>query len=314
MRRTAAALIMTLLITAAAGTILVNLAAANPYFYEQVPYQVPPPSNVKPPTVTIHTPVSDATYISSNATLTFNVNLVVPDLPELFYYYIYLSEVRYKASWLANSTNVDLGAFGNILRNPNGSRTWDENSHVYMISGYEVSPDFSINLTSIPDGNNSIEVFAVLRGSCKTSFSPPQAMTIYYGRYELIGSASVNFTTDSIAVLSPLNQTYSTADVPLLLRLYESAKQIEFSLDGQEKVTVAGNTTLTGLSNGNHNLTVFTTDNNGNAAASAIIYFTVDAPFPTVPVVAVSAASIAAVACAGLILTRRKRRKEAQQT
>ncbi len=311
MRKTAAALITLLLITVAAGTIFINIASANPYFYEQVPYQVSPPSNVKPPTVSIHTPVSDATYISSNATLTFNVNLVVPDLPELFYYYIYLSEVRYKASWLANTTNVDLGAFGNYLRNPNSSRTWDENSHVYMISGYEVSPDFSINLTGIPDGDNSIEVFAVLRGSCKTSFSPAQAMTIYYGRYELVGSATVNFTIDSTAVLSPLNQTYSTADVPLLLRLHESAKQIEFSLDGQEKVTVAGNTTLTGLSNGNHNLTVFTTDTNGNAAASSTICFTVDAPFPTIPIVAVSAVVIVA---AGLLLYNRKRRREVQRT
>jgi len=87
-----------------------------------------------------------------------------------------------------------------------------------------------------------------------------------------------------------------------------------YGLDGRENVTITGNTTLSGLSNGLHGITVYARDEFENTGASETVTFNIEAPFPTVPVAAVSAASIAAVACAGLILTRRKHRKEAQQT
>ena len=158
-----------------------------------------------------------------------------------------------------------------------------------------------------------MEVTAVLIGS-RGAGSSEQAMTIYYGTYELQSSSKVNFTVTPL--LSPQNKTYDSSDVPLLFRMQKSAKQISYSLDGQDNVLVEGNTTLTRLPNGDHNITIYATDNSGKSFVSETLFFTVDAPpvFPTVPVAAVSAASISVVAAGLVLFTRRKHRKEGRQT
>jgi hypothetical protein len=73
-------------------------------------------------------------------------------------------------------------------------------------------------------------------------------------------------------------------------------------LDGGETLTVEGNTTLTGLSNGEHNVTVYAADLAGNNGTSETRYFNIDVPepFPTAPVVA-SAATVAAISAALLV-------------
>jgi hypothetical protein len=68
-------------------------------------------------------------------------------------------------------------------------------------------------------------------------------------------------------------------------------------------VTIAGNTTLTGLSYGSHKLTVYATDTAGNTGASETVYFRIE-PFPTT-LVAV-AVMLAAVVGTSLLLYFRK--------
>jgi hypothetical protein len=55
-----------------------------------------------------------------------------------------------------------------------------------------------------------------------------------------------------------------------------------YSLGGQENVTVLGNTTILGLSDGAHSVIVFANDTFGNMASSGLAYFSVDATAPTV--------------------------------
>jgi hypothetical protein len=108
---------------------------------------------------------------------------------------------------------------------------------------------------------------------------------------------------------------FNSSDVPLDFTVDQPVSQIEYSLDGQENVTVAGNTTLTGLANGYHNVTVYATDEAGNTGASETLFFnvTVPEPFPVVPIAAVVAV-VAVAAGAGLLLYRRKRHREARKT
>jgi hypothetical protein len=68
-----------------------------------------------------------------------------------------------------------------------------------------------------------------------------------------------------------------------------------YSLDSQPKVQITGNTTLTGLSNGAHNLTVYAQDVAGNMGVSETVYFKVEIPFPITPVAVASAATVAVV-------------------
>jgi hypothetical protein len=80
-----------------------------------------------------------------------------------------------------------------------------------------------------------------------------------------------------------------------------------YSLDGRETVKITGNTTLSGLSNGLHNVTVYAKDEFENTGASETISFSVEAPFPTTLVVA-STASVAAIGVGLLVYFRRRKR------
>jgi nitrous oxidase accessory protein NosD len=125
-------------------------------------------------------------------------------------------------------------------------------------------------------------------------------------------ASSVFLGKHSIAVLSPQNTTYTTSDVPLNFTLPESAPNIRYSLDGQNNITTTGNTTLTALANGAHNLTLYADDPFGNTTTSETTHFTVAEEsevelFQTTSVVAAAIAT-AAVVSAGLIVYFKKRK------
>ena len=124
-------------------------------------------------------------------------------------------------------------------------------------------------------------------------------------------SEIITFTVDAfpldIAVLSPEAKAYGVVDVPLIFTVDEATSRIAYSLDGQENVTVSGNVTLSGLSGGAHNVTVYAEDEEGNVGASETVTFTV-AVFPTTLVVA--AVAIAAVVSFGLVAYFLRRKKQ----
>ncbi len=82
-------------------------------------------------------------------------------------------------------------------------------------------------------------------------------------------------TSLKISVLSPENKTYAKTDIPLEITVNRIFFGTSYSLDGQANVTIFGNTTLTGLSEGPHNIVVYIEDSPGNIRSSEIIYFTV---------------------------------------
>ncbi len=113
-------------------------------------------------------------------------------------------------------------------------------------------------------------------------------------------------TPPKISIVSSLNETYNESSVFLVYAVNKSINWTGYSLDGQENVTVTGNFTLTDLSNGLHNLTVYANDTYGNMGASETLTFTVAVPelFPIVP----AAAVVIAIAVAALLLYFRKKR------
>jgi hypothetical protein len=116
-----------------------------------------------------------------------------------------------------------------------------------------------------------------------------------------------------ITVLSPINQLYNESSVSLVFTVDKPVNWMGYSFDGDENVTVTGNLTLTGLSVGVHNVTIYAKDEFGNTGASEIVVFSVASePFPVIPV-AVASVSVVAVTAAGLLVYRRKRRREAAQ-
>ena len=100
---------------------------------------------------------------------------------------------------------------------------------------------------------------------------------------------------------------------PLNFSVSKPAQWIGYSLDGDVYVSVNGNTTLSGLVAGLHNVTVFAIDIYGSSGASKTVNFTIIEPsiiepFPTALVITASGAS-AAIIGLGLLVYFRKRKR-----
>ena len=114
----------------------------------------------------------------------------------------------------------------------------------------------------------------------------------------------------TVTLLSPENKNYTSNAIPLNFTLSEPAEWIGYSLDGQAKITINGNTTITGLSSGLHTITVYANDTFGNVGASQTINFTIPKPevFPTTLAV-VSIVSVAVVGVALLVYFKKRKRE-----
>jgi hypothetical protein len=133
-----------------------------------------------------------------------------------------------------------------------------------------------------------------------------------------IGSSeTVTFTVDTIHliiyILSPENKTYTTDTIPLNFTVTRTTSWIAYSLDGHANVTITGNTTLTGLPNGLHNLTIYAKDTAGNTGTSETVYFSIktqqSASFPITEVAAAAVAITVIIAIAAAALLLKKKRK-----
>ena len=124
-------------------------------------------------------------------------------------------------------------------------------------------------------------------------------------RYTPLGYGTV---PPVLSVASPENRNYTSSEVALNFTVDRHAEWMGYSLDGDENVTVTGNITLTGLSNGLHNVIVYAKDEFGNTGASGTVVFSIEVPFPLVPIATASAASIALIGV-GLLVYFKKRKR-----
>lgn len=294
------------------AAFFVELAQANPFIYEHIDSPLSPLPGLQAPAISISSPKNYTQLLTNTITLNFSLSVQVPELPESFCYYLGLNDVYYTASWLPNSTHLNI----TDISIPKQTSIYSNDSftkwgNYWTLSGYTLYKKFSVNLTNIPIGEQSIEVFAVELGNRPYS---RDSLVVRYGTYSLIGSSKVHFRIDNISVLSPeKDTTYNTTEVPLNFRVNSNASYPSFLyiLDGNESQTIDGNVTLSGLSYGEHTVVAYATDCEGNTGASETINFTVKAPepsphvIPTVAIVAVSAAIIA-LTIGTLIFYRRK--------
>jgi len=87
-----------------------------------------------------------------------------------------------------------------------------------------------------------------------------------------------------ILVLSPENRTYGSPIISLTFCINETAFWNGYSLDGSANITLTGNATLQGLSDGEHSIVVFANDTVGNMGSSDPVLFMVDTTPPLVSV------------------------------
>jgi len=83
-----------------------------------------------------------------------------------------------------------------------------------------------------------------------------------------------DLTPPVIHLLSPENVTYGSESVPLVFTVDERTFWMGYSLDNLENVSIVENTTVSGLTNGPHNIIVYANDTSGNVGSSEV-YFTI---------------------------------------
>ena len=114
-----------------------------------------------------------------------------------------------------------------------------------------------------------------------------------------------------ISLASPENGNYTHGNITLIFTLNKATSWMGYNLDGQDNITISGNTTIANLPQSLHNVTVYANDTLGNTGKSETITFNIVAepkPFPTALVTAVLGVLAAAVVGIGLIVYFRKRR------
>jgi hypothetical protein len=213
---------------------------------------------------------------------------------------MYLETVHYKADWQESNICV----YNQTLYSREAVMfryVFDYKSKTYS-EGTSGSYLHELELEGIPEGAHTITVNATERGHYY------QGLFEFYG-FSLSTQASISFIIDTTPVVSILpfeNSTFVTSNVPLNFTVNQSVSEITCCVDGKENVTINGNTTLTGLPNGGHNITVYATDEAGNTGSSETIYFSVNAPFPTTMVIA-PVASVAFVGVGLMVYLKRKK-------
>ena len=113
----------------------------------------------------------------------------------------------------------------------------------------------------------------------------------------------------TVSILSPENETYKVTDVPLTFTVDEETSLLAYSLDGHSNVTITGNRTLSGVSNGTHVIVLYARNSFGDVNASGIVYFSVNAPGSGLFVFLLVTAVVVVVILAAAAVYLRKLRK-----
>ncbi len=240
-----------------------------------------PDDIVELPVITILSP-ENKTYSTNNITLTFNVSIGKILDPRIATE-VAVSQVWYKGDWQQTTTFLDRELFA-------GRKT--------VFSSYVID---------VPEGIHSLTICAR-----ETTYDPdmPPFFAVEYYSY-LSVAFTIDTTPPTLSILSPEAKAYDMPDMALNFTVNAVVAQVAFSLDGQDNVTISGNTTLTGLSTGAHNVTVYAWDEAGNVGTSETISFSVSEPFPAVLVAAASLMVIVIVV--GLLVYFMKVRKRSRR-
>lgn len=187
----------------------------------------------------------------------------------------------------------------------NNLRIYDPEKNEWTLGPNKPTNRYSMDIAFLNDKIYAIGGITTIFPS--DLFSPPDPTITTYAANEVYTPVGYGTVPPVIDVVSPVNQAYNGSSVSLVFTVNKPVNWTGYSLDGQENVTINGNTTIGRLSNGLHNITVYARDELENTGVSETISFSVEVPFPTTLVIAPIASVV--VVGVGLMVYFRKRRK-----
>jgi hypothetical protein len=275
-------LILTILPLTLVGVHTIQVANAN--FYAEA--TTLPPQGTIPPTITVTN--------SENQNVTqLQVNIASASCPTKYSSFS-LPRVYYKGDWMTNESFADYGYTLTLPLNNASSGT-----HIVIVRAEQ---------GCFYENEDGVPYYFRTNSSIVVKFIIEDAQPFYA---KILATFDFDISLPNVSVLSLENNTFVSSIVPLEFTVNDLVTQISYSLDGQNNVTIAGNTTLTGLSNGAHNVTVYYTDIVGKAGASETAYFNVDIPSPTSLVVAASG-TLTGIAAVGVLVYFKRHKREAE--
>jgi len=207
-----------------------------------------------------------------------------------------VSNNHYDGIWITASSNSNTFVGNTVTSNtPNGIRVHSSSSNSIFHNNFvgnaeQVRSDGSTNVwdDGYPSGGNYWSDYESEypnaeeiddSGIWDTPYEITENNQDNYPLMNLWGvPPPLDTTPPTISIISPENKTYAVSDVPLTFTVNESTSWIGYSLDGQSNVTITGNTTLPGLSDGTYSLVVYAKDLIGNEGSSEMVYFTIQSP------------------------------------
>jgi hypothetical protein len=295
MKKAVISFTLAILLLLSISTSYVNTAKAQPIWIE---LGVPAEPFNSPPTIQIISPNQNQTFTSPYVLLNFSV-----EIPHSWVFYTGIINYTVRQTW-GNITSVSFSLDDNQPQ----SLTLDTIKVPYLGNSSQ-DLNFSTPL-NLAEGTHIIRLFV----SGYTYYvSNPLASVIYTQQLasvpvEANSTISFNVALPTPIITSPQNIVYNERTIPLQVKLASSPSWIEYSLDGKTNITITGNTTLIGLSNGEHYLTIYTNDTLGNSYASQTIAFSVKTtdPYLTIVVIVIPIAIVCLIA--GLLIYRRHRK------
>ncbi len=226
---------------------------------------VSPAADATPLVISVLSPKNNTIYRVNNIDFNFSISTENTSIH-------YLLGAYFKADWMQDNVTV----YKQNTYSPEFPEFWNH----------------SETFLQMPDGEYSIVITAWGGGGYA------KGLTYYF--FDMTTITVINFTVDAtppdVSILSPLNETYDSSDVPLNFTVSEKPSLIRYSLDGQKNSTLYENTTLTNLPNGEHNLTIYVWDVAGNFGVSETVVFNIAKPEPfTTPLVVASTASVVVI-------------------
>ncbi|MFZ7137021.1 MAG: hypothetical protein ACOWW1_01170 [archaeon] len=177
------------------------------------------------------------------------------------------------------------------------SRWTDTKWESHLVGGYALDKSLSEYSIALDSNKNPHISFQKLdTSSANTTFN------LMYATAELPPIITVSISL-------PENKTYTTNEISLTFAT-NNQTSIVYSLDGTTNVSITENATLTGLSNGVHNLVVYALDENGKVGAFDTVYFTVDVP--ELPLFTIAVIVVLIIVCAALLIFFKTRKHTSQ--